>query len=494
MTDDAPVALHSVEAERATLGATMYDSRFADAMLEALRDSDFFLSKHRLIFKAIRALRKAGSPIDLVTLNAAIMGKGLIDAIGGSEYLIELAHIVPSPANVGVYAGIVKENAVLRQMERAGVEVAKLVRDHDLSTTEKVEQFRALIGNGEIHLNGHSELSGLKFNPADFEPVVATYLWEPRMPRGKIILWDADGGTQKTTLLAAISAGLSVGQLPNGDGECDPIRTAYFHKGEDDDREIATVFHANGGNFDNVEFFCRPGLNLDRDGLSLLDRIVKHGKFDHVVFDALFYFCQHLKNEGWKDPMAPLPILEGLKDVARSNNITISDLRHTSKGKADKEASEMGFGSVQFRNSHRGQMVMRYHPKPENDDQKGLVIVTDEKGSLLSPRAEAFAFRRRTNTIEYVQDFDNPFDASDTAAGRTNKRRAIGRWLTKLLEPGPMPFSEVEAHAKAAGHNMRTVYRAFGDIRGYAEKTGFGSRASTTWHLSPPEYDPYADE
>lgn len=338
---------------------------------------------------------------------------------------------------------------------------------------------------------------GKVFSNDAFEPVDLEYLWEPRMPIGKIILWDADGGTQKTTLLAAIAAGLSIGQLPNGDGECEVVRTAYFHKGEDDDDEIATVFHANGGNFENIVFYNLPHLNLNPEGLGVVEKIIRKGGFQHVVFDALFYFCQHLKAEGWKDPMAPLPILEGLKDVARSTRACISDLRHTSKGKADKEASEMGFGSVQFRNSHRGQMVMRYHPKPQNELEHGLVVVTDEKGSLLAPRAPAFAFKRKGNRIEYVADFDNPFDARDTASNRKGRREIYGRWLTSLLENGPVPLKDVMQQAKEKGIPRRTLYRVFEDIRGFSETRGFGENCRAIWHLNQPEeleFDPFADD
>lgn len=388
---------------------------------------------------------------------------------------------------------------VVAALEGVATSVKLVQSAHAADKADAFDHFAAGFGPGDFLELGAEDFdpvpAGIQFSNGDFEPVELEYLWEPRMPIGKIILWDADGGTQKTTLLAAISAGLSIGQLPNGDGECEPVRTAYFHKGEDEDREIATVFAANGGDFKNIVFYNLPRMNLDADGLLILERIVRKEGFKHVVFDALFYFCQHLKNEGWKDPMAPLPILEGLKDVARQTRCCISDLRHTSKGKADKEASEMGFGSVQFRNSHRGQMVMRYHPKPMTDQEQALVIVTDEKGCLLSPRASAFAFKRKGNAVEYISEFDNPFDARDTIDGRKAKRVAAGQWLTSVLLAGPRDSKDVFRMGQEAGFNKRTLYRVLDEIRGYSSVDGFGSTKRATWSLTDPRvFDPFEED
>lgn len=317
---------------------------------------------------------------------------------------------------------------------------------------------------------------GKKFDGGSFVPVDVGYLWEPRMPRGKIILWDADGGTQKTSLLLAMAAGFSVGQLPLGEGPCPVIRTAYFHHGEDDDEELATVFCANGGDLDQIEFFGDPTFQLGPEGLDVLETTIKQGGFLNVVFDAMIYFCQYLRHEGWKDPMAILPVLEGLKRVAKRTDVVINDVRHTSKGTVGKAASELGFGSVQFRNSHRGQQVLRYHP-----EEKGLVIVTDEKGSLLVPRAEAFAFRRMGNAIEYVHDFDNPFDKDDTSQMRQAMNTLAKDWLANELTRGPRQAKEIIEAGRAKNLHDRTLRRALKALGGISERVGFGPGSECIW-------------
>jgi hypothetical protein len=344
---------------------------------------------------------------------------------------------------------------------KAGYSVEEFVRRPDLERKEDAPT-----------------LEGVSFDPDAFEMVELEHLWEPRIPKGKPILWDADGGTQKTTLLAAIAACFSIGQLPCGDGPCEPIKTAYFHKGEDDSSEIATVFRANGGDLRQITFFDDPNFNLDADGLERLEATIRRGGFGNVVFDALLYFCQHLQREGWKDPQAVLPTLHGLSQVAKETGAAINNIRHTSKGAVGKSASELGFGSVQFRNSHRGQMVMRYHPT-----ERGLVVVTDEKGSLLSPRGEAFAFRRIGNEIQFVADFDNPFDARDTGEARKASKALAKEWLARQLASGPKDKRDVIAAGQAVSLSQRTLERALGEIGGRAQLEGFGPTKRSLWTL-----------
>jgi len=63
--------------------------------------------------------------------------------------------------------------------------------------------------------------------PGDFELEEVRFLWEPYLPKGKVVLLDADGGTGKTSWFLALAAGLSIGVLPMG-GACEPVKTVLF--------------------------------------------------------------------------------------------------------------------------------------------------------------------------------------------------------------------------------------------------------------------------
>lgn len=107
----------NVEAEQSVLGAIFLSVTQQDALAEAaqyLQPTDFYRQAHRLIFKTMLDLDNDGRPIDPVTLQDRLASEGNLENIGGVAYLAELAGSVPTAANIGYYAQIVKEKAVLR--------------------------------------------------------------------------------------------------------------------------------------------------------------------------------------------------------------------------------------------------------------------------------------------------------------------------------------------------------------------------------------------
>lgn len=106
----------STDAERAVLGALMLDPGALDQVLPIVGADDFFHYRHRLIFEAITSLAEAGTPYDAVTLGEWFAGGEHEEAVEGGAYLIELATVTPSSANVVAYARIVREKSALRSM------------------------------------------------------------------------------------------------------------------------------------------------------------------------------------------------------------------------------------------------------------------------------------------------------------------------------------------------------------------------------------------
>jgi len=281
------------------------------------------------------------------------------------------------------------------------------------------------------------------FTEETFTPADLDFLWEPYLPKGKMVLLDADGGTGKTSVAAAIAAGLSNGILPNGEGRCEPVTTLYLHAGEDMDEEIMTIYRANGGRFNRIHFISES-FPFDKVGLAALEQAIIDTGAKLVIIDALFYFLQGTA-ESTNSNFDVLPAMQGLNAIYQRTGACGIHIRHTRKGAIGTQASELGMGTVQFRNSHRGQLVARYHP-----EERGLIIVTDEKGSLLAPRGATFAYRREGHEIQYVPDFDNPYGgpAPDGTLG-------LKQWLVKTVPVGGYVKSrDLEYKARAAGYKV----------------------------------------
>lgn len=115
---------YSLEAEQSILGGLMLDNKRWDNVAERVTTSDFFSYPHRRIFTAMQCLLEINQPIDLITLSEYLEQKGDLESIGGFAYLAELSKNTPSAANIGAYADIVRERAIVREMISVANEIA----------------------------------------------------------------------------------------------------------------------------------------------------------------------------------------------------------------------------------------------------------------------------------------------------------------------------------------------------------------------------------
>lgn len=105
----------SREAELSVLGGCLHEGDAIDTVVDTLRPEDFYREAHRRVFAAMRNLFERGEPVDPVTLGEALKETDELDAVGGMGFIGELISAVPTAANIGWHAGIVKERALLRR-------------------------------------------------------------------------------------------------------------------------------------------------------------------------------------------------------------------------------------------------------------------------------------------------------------------------------------------------------------------------------------------
>ena len=107
---------NSVEAEISVLGAMLQDSTAVLRATEQLKPEDFYQPEHREIFAVMAELNRHHIPIDLVTLQAELSRRGVLEGVGGNQYLLKILSDVPTAANVKSYIDIVLEKSVLRKL------------------------------------------------------------------------------------------------------------------------------------------------------------------------------------------------------------------------------------------------------------------------------------------------------------------------------------------------------------------------------------------
>lgn len=115
-----------MNAEQSVLGGMMISKDAIADVVEQLRGTDFYRPAHESIFDAVLDLYGRGEPADAVTVADELTKRGEIGRIGGVPYLHTLISMVPTAANAGYYARIVRERAVLRRLVEAGTRIAQL--------------------------------------------------------------------------------------------------------------------------------------------------------------------------------------------------------------------------------------------------------------------------------------------------------------------------------------------------------------------------------
>jgi replicative DNA helicase len=116
----------NIEAEQALLGSIMLRPVGLTDIVDIVSEDDFYVHKHRIIFRIMADLARIGDPIDLVSVSEKMNSMNLTEQAGGMSYLSEIAQTVPSSTNVEYYGKVVVNKSLLRKLIEAGDYVSEL--------------------------------------------------------------------------------------------------------------------------------------------------------------------------------------------------------------------------------------------------------------------------------------------------------------------------------------------------------------------------------
>jgi replicative DNA helicase len=142
-TDVTRVPPQDVAAEQSVLGGMLLSKDAIADVVEAVRGHDFYRPAHELVFEAVLDLYGRGEPADAVTVSAELGKRGELARVGGAPYLHTLISSVPTAANAGYYARIVRETAILRRLIEAGTKIVQLGYNGDGDADDIVDAAQA---------------------------------------------------------------------------------------------------------------------------------------------------------------------------------------------------------------------------------------------------------------------------------------------------------------------------------------------------------------
>ncbi|WP_026412370.1 replicative DNA helicase [Actinomadura oligospora] len=129
---------HDIAAEQGALGGMLLSQDAIAEVIEVLRTADFYRPAHQIIFDAVLDLYGRGDPADAVTIAGELTKRGEIGRVGGAPYLHTLISSVPTAANAGYYARIVRERSVLRKLVETGTRIVQMGYNADGADADEI--------------------------------------------------------------------------------------------------------------------------------------------------------------------------------------------------------------------------------------------------------------------------------------------------------------------------------------------------------------------
>ena len=124
------------------LGSVLVDPSCLSQAAVYISPESFYLPQHNAIFAAMLMLDGMGTKIDPLVVLDQLVQQGIYDSAAGKNYLFELAQMVPSTANVEMYAKIVREKFYIRTLIKISSETIE-------SAVAQEETADALLDNAE---------------------------------------------------------------------------------------------------------------------------------------------------------------------------------------------------------------------------------------------------------------------------------------------------------------------------------------------------------
>lgn len=126
---------HSLESERAILGAILLGPALIWPVMEELQPETFYRPPHRIIYEAMIRCTGLHGNIDLQLVSTVLRNEDNLKKVGGLEYLSKLCHSVPAVANIAAHIKLLQDHASMRTLRG----IAETAREKALDPSSQLD-------------------------------------------------------------------------------------------------------------------------------------------------------------------------------------------------------------------------------------------------------------------------------------------------------------------------------------------------------------------
>ncbi|MCC7364830.1 MAG: AAA family ATPase [Dehalococcoidia bacterium] len=321
-----------------------------------------------------------------------------------------------------------------------------------------------------------------------------SWLWDGRIPLGKITILDGDPGLGKSTMLFDIAARVTTGRaMPDGnasdlngpagvlilsaeDGLADTIRPRLEQAGADLDRVVVLESVKDEAGYDRL-----PAIP---DDIERLEAAIQEADAALVVLDPLMaYLGANINSYRDQDVRRALGALKGVAERSGAANVAV---RHLNKAMSSN-ALYRGGGSIGIVGAARSALLVAADP----DDPTGERRILVSTKSNLGPPPSALAYRLVSSGEVAVVSWEGltAHTATDLLRPPTSEQDHTARgdaeqWLLDALCSGPVAAKDLQQQAGEAGIAQRTLQRAKRSLRVTSTREGnVGESGRWVWGL-----------
>lgn len=110
---------HNADAEKAVIGAMLYDEDALASASGKLTGEDFYQRQYGIIFDTMVEMYGEGRSVDPITLSEQLKQRDMPAEFSSPEFIGDLLNSVPTSANADQYCQVVEDDAVLRRLIKA---------------------------------------------------------------------------------------------------------------------------------------------------------------------------------------------------------------------------------------------------------------------------------------------------------------------------------------------------------------------------------------
>lgn len=119
------MAPNSKDSEMMVLGCMLTSVNALNIAADALDDTDFYYTEHKIIFEVLKTAYKNDKPADVHLVCEELKRQEKLKNVGGAAYITTLAQYAGTSAYIEEYAEIVRHKSVLRRMIQASQNIEK---------------------------------------------------------------------------------------------------------------------------------------------------------------------------------------------------------------------------------------------------------------------------------------------------------------------------------------------------------------------------------